>query len=560
MNKNEDEQLTLPARQTAPDPAPAPVRASTPALLGPPPADLPVVDDDGLAQELGRIAQGTGDVLVIANVYTVCVLHRAAANSPWQRVCCGELAEKSVAAAKPLARKRLWWGRTADAPWDADPVTVPMVKGTLAFVNCWLKKSVDETGREGNVTDAIKEELTYLAGWRCQFAGCGRDLKRHGATGGRGRFSYFAHIVAASPGGPRGDEVLSKLLASELSNFMLMCDECHRLIDKVNPSKYTIEVLRKMREDNIAEVQRLLGNLQHKPAEVVAIIGNIAGQPPQFSIDDAQEALWSSKLRSTGGKPDHYFYPGGQHHDVHSPAYWLSLFQTLKTDLPRLQGLLNGTSQGGTPRPRLAIFPLHSTSVLLLAGRILGDAAGTHLFQPHRNKVGRGTRWGWPPAGTLPIPPLDKFKVEEVAPPVSGQDEAVLVVALTSDIQATRMPANCAVDGRLPLPTLRITGPTFDKDCMQQAEDLQLVGLAIDAAMRKLQDEWRVRKVHLFVSAPASAVVAVGQKLQARHHADFICHEAVPGLGSGYRATIEITPTSVRELVSGMAQTLSLQP
>jgi len=558
LSKNEDEQLTLPARPAAPAPAAAP--ASSAALLSPPHADLPIVDDDGLAQELRRIAQGTGDALVIANVYTACVLHRADANSPWHRVCCGEFADKSVAAAKPLARKRLWWGSTAGAPWDGDPVTVPMVKGTLAFVNGWLKKSVDETGREGNVTDAIKEELTYLAGWRCQFAGCGRDLKRHGATGGRGRFSYFAHIVAASPGGPRGDEVLSKLLASELSNFMLMCDECHRLIDKVNPAKFTVEALRKMREDNIAEVQRLLGNLQHKPAEAVAIIGNIAGQPPQFNIDDAQEALWGSKLRSTGGKPDHYFYPGGQHHDVHSPAYWLSLFQTLKTDLPRFQGLLNGTSQGGVPRPRLAIFPLHSTSVLLLAGRILGDAAGTHLFQPHRNKVGQGTRWGWSPAGTLPLPALDKFKVEELVAHGAGQDEAILVVALTSDIEATRMPANCAADGKLLHPALRITGPTFDKDCMQQPADVQLVGLAVDAAVRRLQDEWGVRKVHLFVSAPTTAVVAVGQKMQARHHATYVCHEAIAGPGSAYKATIEITPTLVRELVSGSANSLSLQP
>lgn len=558
MSKNDDEELTLRAPWAVS--APAVVPASNPTLLSPPPAGLPAVDDEGLAQEIRRIAQGTGDVLVIANAFAVCVLRRADANAPWQQVCCGELAEKSVAAAKPLARKRLWWGSTAGAPWDADPVTVPTVKGSLAFVNGWLKKSVDETGREGNVTDTIKEELTYLAGWRCQFAGCGRDLKQHGATGGRGRFSYFAHIVAASPGGPRGDEVLSKLLASELTNFMLMCDECHRLIDKVNPAKYTVEVLRKMREDNIAEVQRLLGNLQHKPAEVVAIIGNIAGQPPQFSIDDAQEALWGRKLRSTGGKADHYFYPGGQHHDVHSAAYWLSLFQTLKTDLPRLQGLLNGTSQGGAPRPRLAIFPLHSASVLLLAGRILGDAAGTHLFQPHRNKVGQGTRWGWPPAGTLPIPPLDKFKVEEVVPHAVGQDEAILVVALTSDIEATRMPANCAADGKLLLPALRITGPTLDKDCMLQPADVQLVGLAVDAAVRRLQDEWGVRKVHLFVSAPTTAVVAIGQKMQARHHATYVCHEAIAGPGSAYRPTVEITPTLVRELVSGLAHSLSLQP
>ncbi len=512
-----------------------------------------------MAEEFRRVAQGKGDVLVIANAYTVCMLLRVDANSPWQKVCCGELAEKSIAAAKPLARNRLWWGGTGDAPWDADPTAVPIVKATLGLVNGWLKKSDGESKREGDVTPAIKDELTYLAGWRCQFAGCGRDLKRHGATGGRGRFSYFAHIVAASPGGPRGDTVLSKLLASELSNFMLLCDECHRLIDKVNPAKYTVEVLRKMREDNIAEVQRLLDSLQHKPAEVIAIVGNIAGQPAQFGMDDAQEAMWGAGLRSTEAKPTRYFYPGGQNHDVHSPAYWGSLFQQMKSDLPALQTLLNGTRTGAA-RPRLAIFPMHSTSVLLLAGRVLGDTAATHLFQPHRNKVGLGTRWAWHAAGALPTPPLDKFRVEELHAHVQGQDEAILVVALTSDIDAARMPPSCASDGKLMLPTLCIVGPTFDKDCMQQPEDLQLVGLAVDAAMRKLQDEWSVRKVHLFVSAPASAVVAVGQKMQARHHADYICHEAVAGPGSAYKPTIEITPTSVRELVSGMAQTLSLQP
>ncbi|XYI42012.1 SMODS-associated and fused to various effectors domain-containing protein [Cupriavidus necator] len=429
----------------------------------------------------------------------------------------------------------------------------------MTLLNRWLKGSIDESGREGDGTQAVKDELTYLAGWRCQFAGCGRDLKRHGATGGRGRFSYFAHIVAASSSGPRGDPVLSKLLASDISNFMLLCDECHREIDKVNPAKYSVEGLRKMREDSIAEVRRLLDSLQHKSAEVIAIVGNIAGQPAPFSMDDAHEAMWGAGLRSTQAKPARYFDPGGHHHGVHTPAYWGSLFQQMKSDIPALQTLLNGTRSGAT-RPRLAIFPLHSTSVLLLAGRILGDAAGTHLFQPHRNKVGPGTRWSWPAAGTLPTPPLDKFKVEMLRDNTEGRDEAALIVALTSDIDAPRMPDSCARDGQLLLPTLRVIGPSFDKDCMQQPEDLQLVGLAVDAAIRKLQDEWRVRKVHLFVSAPTSAVMVVGQKMQARHHADYVCHESVSGPGSAYKATIEITSTSVRELASGLAETLSLQP
>lgn len=525
-------------------------QATTTIPLSEPVADFPALDDGALAAELLRLRDASGEVLIIANSYTVCVLHRVTPTAAWERVCCGELGENSVEATKALTRGRLLWARTTGAPWDADPAVLPTVESKVSLLRAWLKESSGATGgREGDVTPAIKEELTYLAGWRCQFAGCGKDLRRHAATGGYGRFSYFAHIVAASENGPRGDPVLSKQLASELSNFMLLCDECHRLIDKINPAKYTVEILRKMREDNIAEVSRLLGTLQHKPVEVVAIIGNVSGQSAQFSMDDAHEALWGIGLRSAETKPTRYFYPGGQHHDVHSAAYWTSLFQQLKSDLPILQTLLNGT-RSGTSRPRLAIFPLHSTSVLLLAGRVLGDAAGTHLFQPHRNKVGPETRWAWPAVNAEQSLDKLKYKVETLRPHHTGQDEATLVVALTSDIEAARMPPYCAASNELLLPTLRITGPTFDKDCIQQPEDLQLVGRAVDDAVRTLQDEWRVRKVYLFVSAPTSVAVLVGQKMQARHHAEYVCHESLAEPGSPYKATIEITPTRVRELVS----------
>ncbi|MEZ2352219.1 HNH endonuclease [Caballeronia sp. RCC_10] len=519
---------------------------------------LPVLDDQALATELHRLAQGVWNVLIVANAYTVCVYRRQNEQAQWEPLCRGELDENSVGAAKSFPRGRLAWAKVDSAPWTVDVHTVATVPATVGLLKKWVKDSNGVTGgREGNVTSAIKEELYYLAGWRCQFAGCGRDLRHHAATGRRGRFSYFAHIVAASADGPRGNKDESTDLASDLSNFMLLCDECHRLIDKVNPAGYTVEVLRSMREDSIAEVRRLLDTLQHKSSEVVAIIGNIAGQPAQFSMDDAHEALWGAGLRSNDAKPARYFYPGGQHHDVHSAAYWTSLFQQMKLDLPMLQTLLNGT-RAGVSRPRLSVFPMHSTSVLLLAGRVLGDTEGTHLFQPHRNKVGAGTRWAWP--ATHAMPALDKFRTEVLCSQADGADVATLVVALTSDIDATRLPTDCAQSGELLLPTLRITGPTFDKDCMQQPEDLQLFGLTVDAAMRKLQDEWRVQKVYLFVSAPATAAVVVGQKMQARHHASYVCHEALSGPGSPYKATIELTSTLVRELVSGLAQSHSLQP
>lgn len=520
------------------------------------PEDLNFLADVEFAAELGRLGHSKSQALIVANAYTACLFHRAASAERWLPLCKGEFGEESAKATNRLGDRAVW-AEVDHLPWAVDPSTITPAPISPQTLRQWIKKSGDLTsGRKGEVTSQIREELPYLAGWRCQFSGCGRNLRQHTATGAPGRFSYFAHIVAASPEGPRGDPLLSPRLASELSNFMLLCDECHRRIDKIDPARYSVEVLRRMREDSIAEVQRLLNSLQYPSAEVVAVLGNIAGQPAQLSIDDVHEALWGSKLRTSNTKPARYFSPGGQHHNVHSVAYWSSLFEQLKRDLPLLQTLLDGTHTG-TARPRLAVFPMHSTSVLLLTGRVLGDTAGMHVFQPHRNVVGERTRWAWPI--DQPIPPADKFKMERLRD-YAGEESACLVVALTSDIEASRMPPTCTTDGSLALPTLRIRGPRFDKNCIQHPADLQLLGNVIDEAMRQLQDEWRVRKVHLFVSAPASAIVVVGQKMQARHHADYVAHEALAGAGSPYQATIEITPAQVRELISGQGLSHPLQP
>ncbi|WP_457356046.1 SAVED domain-containing protein [Roseateles sp. P5_D6] len=564
--------------------APPPVAASAPAggttgtsfsttaaaSSAPPDQFPPQRDAEMAALVLGQAAPR--QLLVVANTFTVALYSRATAADAWSPLCSGDLGDATSAALKPCAPKRLWWASTDQAPWAVHVDQLQPVSAPKALIARWMKAADKETGREGGVTDAVYEEVTSLAAWRCQFSGCGKDLKTHGTGRVRMRSSYFAHIVAASPTGPRGCLVESRLLADNPTNFLLLCDECHRLIDKVAPGIYTTPVLRRMREESIAEVDRLLGALQHQVAEVIAIVGNIAGQPPQFSIQDAQEALWGRRLRTQSNSPKWFFYPGGQHHSPHQPDYWPSLFRTMRTDLPRLQGLLNGTSEGGAPRPRLAVFPLHCTSVLLLAGRVLGDMAGTSLFQPHRNVLDGRTRWAWPadaqpmqPAAltspgspTAPSSAPSKFTLTELHPHTASDDEACLVVALTSAISPARMPSGCATGDTLTLPTLLI-GPELGKDCIQQPADLEALAVTVDAAMRRLQDEWGVKLVHLFVSAPATATLLVGQKMQARHQAAYVCHEAVGGPGSGYAPTIELTSTHVRELVSGQGQSIELQ-
>ena len=500
-----------------------------------------------------------GQVLVVANAYTVCVFTRATTGDAWHPSCAGEFASESLLAAKALIKRgRLFWGPTSGLPSTADPQSLKVEVATTQGVQTWLKQADSVSLRQGEASRSTRERVAYLAAWRCQFPGCGCNLRSHPSTKEFGQYSYFAHIVASSPDGPRGQSIDSKLLADDPDNFLLLCDACHRLIDRVSPDVFTVEVLQDIRERSIAEVETLLGHLQYPEVQPISIIGNIGGQVAQFSVDDANRALWDSNLRSGTNQVQSFFVAGGQHHDPHSTDYWPSLFRTLTLDIPRLQSLLNGTSRGGRPRPSLAVFPLHGTSVLILAGRILGDNPGTFLFQPHRDKVGELTknRWAWPKDAVKPA--SDKYRVIVRHDHTGNEREACLVISLTFSFEPSRLPERFRGADAYALPTLEIVVDHPSAAVIQTPQDLDLLGLRIDDALRKLQDEWGVTHIHLFVGAPTSATVVVGQKMQARNQATFTCYEAAGGAGSEFRPTIAISSSQVRELVSGRA--IPLQP
>lgn len=517
---------------------------------------------EDFARMVGRL-EGVGvQALVVVNGFTGCAYQRRISTEAWLPVCRGELSEYIVEATSELRRlKRLWWAQVDGSAAVVDPATLIPERPTAKTLRKWLGIADDMTGREGEVTASTREQVAYLAGWRCQFSGCGTDLHTHAPTGRGGRFSYYAHIVASSPRGPRGHATRSALLADEVENIMLLCDACHRLIDRIDPDYYTEGLLQGMRQRSIADVKRLLNTLQYPQAEVVAIIGNIAGQVPHFSIHDAEPALWESHLRAANQQPEYLFHIDHQLHDVHASDYWSAVFRAMRSDGSQLQRILNGAGRGGAPRPRLAIFALHSTSVLLVAGRVLGETGGTHLFQPHRSVASdaKSTRWVWPPRERTRR--SDKFKVQVLKALELGATEANLVVALTFSIAPQRLPSGCfdAATNTLSLPTVEVYVEPQDRGIhlIGAPEDLQDLGRALDRAIQILHDEWHVSRVNLFIGAPTTAVVTMGQKMQARDQATYVCHESKERDGV-FLPTVEISSTQVLEPKSG--QVFELQP
>lgn len=496
-------------------------------------------------------------VLVVANKFTAAIFTGASDSGPWAVACAGELGTEFFNVAKPKSlAKRLCVHNTLMAtPWTLDPSTLSKSPLVVAQLKSWMK-SLD--GRHGHASPETKAKVAGFAANRCQFAGCGEDLSAHLVTGRTGNFSYFAHIIAASEDGPRGHATLSAQLADDPDNFLLLCDKCHRLIDKVDPDSYPADMLQQMRTDSINEVQRLLDTLRYPEVERLYIHGNITAQMSQISDRDANSALWKAKLRPSPKLADSAFYFGGAHHAPHDDAYWPTVFKTLQYDLPMFQSKLNGVGNSGRPRPPLAVFPLHGTSVLILAGRILGDMPGTHVFQPHRNKVGEHmeTRWAWPDDGVSPGP--GKYQVKELKANTTESEEAALLVSLTYGITTKRLPSPIVIRDALAMPTLEITVDRPNSDVIRHPDDLVQFGAAVDDALRTLQDGWKVKKVHLFVGAPTSAVLMVGQKMQARHQATFFINETLPnGPDSPFAPTIAISATAVTAIRSN--QSVSLQ-
>ena len=76
------------------------------------------------------------------------------------------------------------------------------------------------------IPDSVKFRLWGKAAGQCQYDGCPQRLWLDELTKAEFNTAYIAHIVSDKPDGPRGHATLSALLASDISNLMLLCKLC----------------------------------------------------------------------------------------------------------------------------------------------------------------------------------------------------------------------------------------------------------------------------------------------------------------------------------------------
>lgn len=519
----------------------------------------PELDDSGLAELLAEIARRqTSRLTLVVDAYRARALARQDLESAWTEVARGDFAESAIESVRDLAKRRRVRLLPVEDVFAAFPNAASLddihaQHASLDDLRKWMKGKVAvtaPTGRQGTLSEKTRRAVERAAQWRCQFDGCGEDLREHLASGVDGNFAYFAHIIAASADGPRGHKTLSAAYVDDPTNILLLCDRCHRLVDRIAPDLYPVEVLQGMRTRHVEKVNELLDNLRHPLSQPVAIGGNIAGQYAQFDSASAAAAMRARRLRASG--PPQFFMRNASHLGNNAtPHYWATLFEQLQSDIPVLRRMFNGDQAGGLTPESISIFPLQNMSILMLAGRLIGEARTVNIFQFDRDAaVDRpGRNWGWPAAEP---PSADKYKVHIHTARDKGAEEALLLVQLTAAIPMHELPEAFQLDGRFLLPTIEVKVDEPSTRVVGHPDDLRLAGVAFGEALRVVFDEWRVKRVHVITVAPASACFRLGQKLQARSQAQVRFYERTPtspSCGSGTRPfvpTIDVLSDAVK--------------
>lgn len=228
--------------------------------------------------------------------------------------------------------------------------------------------------------------------------------------------SEYAHIIADSPNGPRGDEDLSPALAQDSSNLILLCKDHHKMIDDAGGvKKYGVDLLRQIKKAHEERIEYVTGLSPEKKSLVVCYAPIIGDRVPSLTASATTDMLFPEMYPMTP-EPIRLDANNLPYSDSEQ-KYWEFHPDILRDNFKqKLHGKIVDV-------PHISLFALAPQPLLILLGTLLGDLYKVEIMQKHRDP----DTWKW-----LDEEVKNDFKV--IAPESKSQDP-VLVFALSgSDI------------------------------------------------------------------------------------------------------------------------------
>ena len=375
-------------------------------------------------------------------------------------------------------------------------------------------------GRHGTIGPKAEKIVWARAAGRCQI--CNDNLIGHLATASRkASKGYNAHIIGSSNDGPRGDANLSKAMAKDPDNVMLLCDGCHRTVDREERDNYPESRLRRIKAAHEAWISRSVGLRPDSQSHVLRFTNQIAANETAIPVDMCVAAMQAI------GKTPATFDPIDLKLGITGRQDRDDLFWAVEPDdLQRFYDeRLKGRINSGQIR-HISVFGFAPMPLLFKLGQMLPDLHDIEVFSAHREPE-RSWTWRDGPAEMAPY-------LVEGAP--SGTSVAIKL-SITDRISDDRILS--AMPGVSPS-IWEITCANPRHDVLRTRDDMSHYREVIRTVLNRVKEVYgETAEVSVFPAAPAAACIEFGRCWQPKAHRPMDIFDQVGSEGFVLRLRIE---------------------
>lgn len=342
--------------------------------------------------------------------------------------------------------------------------------------------------RTGNASPQTIAKLWAKAAGRCEYDGCNKLLYKDDLTSEDINRGFVAHIIAASPDGPRGDEVLSALLVDDISNVMLMCHDHHRLIDHEQVAEHTVDRLRAMKkkhEDRVKEVTEIDAAKISVPIVYGTNIGQEAVSIPRRELAQAMlpgnyptENVVTISCQNSG------IYDSQE-------LFW-------QAEVAQLEQKYNESLKpliGKEDIDCVSVFALAPQPLLVKLGTMLSDLHKVKVYQKHREP----DTWKWQEI-TKPNP-------MRISRPQDTSKTPVLVFSLSAKAISNRVRNRFGDDASI----WEMTAEDPNNDMLRSADQLSEFRQLTRKVLDDINATSAFDSVKVFMAMPAACAVELGR-------------------------------------------------
>lgn len=368
------------------------------------------------------------------------------------------------------------------------------------------------------IPEHVKFRLWGKAAGCCQYENCSHPLYYDQLTKSEFNTAYIAHIYADQPGGPRYHIELSPKLSADISNLMLLCDEHHRLVDKVQVNDHPAERLIGMKEKHEQRIELVSRIAPDKGSHILLYGANIGNHRSPLSYLEAADTIIATNLPADNRALELGMKNASQTDDT--LEYW----QQEASHLRRVFNQKVEALKGNHPIQHFSVFALAPQPLLILLGTLLSDIYTAEVYQRHREP----STWNW----QLTTDIIDFILVE---PDYKG-GFPVLVFELSASVTDERI--YTAVGKECSIWKIKIDDPR--NDFLKSRELLSNFRKVCRRVLNKIKAaHGEDSELHVFPVMPVSAAVELGRVWMPKADLPFIIYDQNRNTG-GFKQTLTI--------------------